>query len=239
MLAECKKEGAQLDFFSWHMYTNDPTHYAKRAQELRALLDANGFEKTDMHLNEWNYLPNNDWSPMLVKGQGVAREKFYEEMGGPAGAAFTSYTLCALQDTPVSIANYYSAEVQGFGMFNYHGTPKKTFYAFKAFKKLLDTPLRVSVSGEKPGKLNLLAGTNAEKSAVQVLINHFLPECDELKFKPANFPWNGETRYELLSVDAQHDLTRVHSGVLTPEGLDLTLYLKAPAVGLIKFTPAK
>src|SRR6185369_13904300 len=130
LLAEIKKESAPLDFFSWHLYTNDPSKFAERSAQLRALLDENGFEKTVMHLNEWNYLPNNDWSPMLGKGQGIAREKFYDEMGGPAGAAFTAYTLMALQDTKVEIANYYSAEVQGFGMFNIHGTPKKTFFAF-------------------------------------------------------------------------------------------------------------
>ena len=33
---------------------------------VRELLDAAGFPKAESHLNEWNYLPDNDWKGMLA-----------------------------------------------------------------------------------------------------------------------------------------------------------------------------
>ena len=67
-------------------------------------------------------------------------------MGGPKGAAFAAWTLISLQDAPVDAANFYTAEVQMFGMFNLNGVPRKSFYAFKAFRALLDTPRRVQTA---------------------------------------------------------------------------------------------
>ena len=56
-LKTCKEQQAPLDFFSWHTYSNDPFVYAKKARAIRKLLNEYGFEKTEIHLNEWNILP--------------------------------------------------------------------------------------------------------------------------------------------------------------------------------------
>jgi beta-xylosidase len=64
-LRRCRDRQVPLDFFSWHRYASDPSDYARRACALRQLLDAHGFTKTESHFNEWNYLPNEDWRPMM------------------------------------------------------------------------------------------------------------------------------------------------------------------------------
>ena len=45
-----------LDFYSWHMYKTDAHAVGKIARDVRGLLDANGFERTESILGEWNYV---------------------------------------------------------------------------------------------------------------------------------------------------------------------------------------
>jgi hypothetical protein len=82
LLEYCKLEGAPLDFFSWHRYTPNPQDYIALAKGVRGMLDRYGFTKTESQLNEWNYLPGNDWGPMMLQGQGPRREKMYDLIGG-------------------------------------------------------------------------------------------------------------------------------------------------------------
>ena len=55
-LAEVKKRNAPLDFFSYHLYKNDPMIFAEATAANRDLLDKYGFESTATVLNEWNYV---------------------------------------------------------------------------------------------------------------------------------------------------------------------------------------
>ena len=63
-IGACKREGAPLDFFSWHIYTDDPAEPGRRARALRRWLDRQGFSRAELHLNDWNYIPDNDWTPI-------------------------------------------------------------------------------------------------------------------------------------------------------------------------------
>jgi xylan 1,4-beta-xylosidase len=236
-LERCRDRKLPLDFFSWHLYTNDPSECMVRAQGLRSLLDRSGFAQTELHFNEWNYLPGNDWSPMMgPQALGAARERFYNEIGGAPGAAFTACVLLNLQDTPVDVANYYVSDNHGFGLFTFHGTPRKNFYAMKAFRRLLDTPLRVEVSGGRPDALAACAGLNRAKTEAGLLIgNYRLASPPRLVVR--NLPWNGPTQFELFVVDATRNLEAARRGTLPPEGLDLAAELKAPAVVLVTLKP--
>ena len=68
------QQHAPLDFFSWHTYTNDPYLYVRKARAIRKWLDDAGYTHTKIHLNEWNYLPQNDWTPMLLQGDPQRRD---------------------------------------------------------------------------------------------------------------------------------------------------------------------
>ncbi|HLX60213.1 MAG TPA: hypothetical protein VKX17_02915, partial [Planctomycetota bacterium] len=235
----CARDSLPLDFFSWHHYSSDPLSFAARAKEMRALLDRRGFAKTESHLNEWNYLPRDDWTPMLLGGQGVPREKFFDEIGGAPGAAFSATALLTLQDSPLDAANYYTGEIQGFGLFNFYGVPKKTFYAFKAFKLLLETPNRVSAHSSD-GKLAICAGLSQNKSSAQILISSFQSNVTLIKLVIEHAPWNGAVICEKRVVDGTRDLKLVWTGALPAGGaLDLSAELKAPAACLIKLRKAE
>jgi hypothetical protein len=229
-LKRCRDESLPLDFFSWHRYTADPQTFREQAVAVRRLLDDHGFTETESHLNEWNYLPNNDWSPMLAAGQGKKRQEWYGQIGGPAGAAFTAYVLIDLQDSPVDVANYYTGEVQGFGLFSFHGVPKKTFYAMKAFKMLVDAPLRVAAEGGVPGRLAVAAGLAADKTSATVLISNFRSADERINLLVENLPWDGPAACEASVVDAERDLEPVRSETSPAGNLRLTFDLKAPAV---------
>jgi hypothetical protein len=72
---------APIDFFSWHRYGTSPAEYTSRARAVRKMLDDAGYAKTESHLNEWNYLPDADWTPVTPKGQGILRKRWAERNG--------------------------------------------------------------------------------------------------------------------------------------------------------------
>jgi len=248
----CKSSSVPLDFFSWHTYSDNPYVFAQKARAVRRLLDEYGFIVTENHLNEWNYLPDNDWTPMSLPGQGLVRQRWYEKMGGAHGAAFVVCTLIYLQDSPVDVANFYSGDTNQFGLFNQYGAPKKTFYAMKAFVALLDTPVRVKASGSKPagawagkpGDMAVCAGINQAGTEAAILVGYF--RCDEkdLQLSIEHLPWRGDVQWEIFRLDSRHDLECVRSGAVAgdaqgPVGeIRLTEPLEAPCVLLVRLHKA-
>jgi hypothetical protein len=237
LLAYCRENKTPLDFFSWHRYTDDPQELARRAAGVREMLDQLGFAQTESHLNEWNYLPGNDWS-VFAKGTPADRERFYGEMGGPSGAAFTLCALIGLQDAPVDMTYFYTSGTDGFGLFNQHGAPKKVFYALKAFRKLMDTPVRLEVTGNEPGRLAVCAGINAEKTAATALIANYRSETGTVQLEFRNVLGQGPTAGEVIMVDSDHDWTTVDR--LSFPGGEFTVRrpLKAPSVCVVRLMRA-
>jgi len=226
-----------LDFFSWHRYAQDPSDFARRAHVLRRLLDAHGFTGTESHFNEWNYLPNDDWRPMMKEGQGLMRERWNAEMRGPRGAAFVAWVLMSLQDAPVDMANYYTAEIQMFGLFHFNGVPQKTFHAFKAFRELLETPWRVKTPPCVAGQVAICAGLNSDRSRAAVLLSGFYPAAGISQLVLRGLPWSGPTRFELHLVDAHRDFDLTRRGVVESAGHLALPELNEPAVVLLRLSP--
>jgi xylan 1,4-beta-xylosidase len=229
-LEYCRRETVPLDFFSWHLYAADPRELAARARGVRDLLDRLGFPRTESHLNEWNYLPDDDWAPIVPGGQGLPRQRCYERIGGPEGAAFAACALLWLQDSPVDAANYYTADTNPFGLFTRHGVPRKTFYAFRAFTALLATPIRLEASGGVPSRLALGAGMSRDRAALTVLIGLLGSTEETIVLTVKGVPWEGEADFEVRLVDAGHDLDPVRTGRLPAGASRISQPLKAPVV---------
>jgi hypothetical protein len=237
-LEYCAKHSAPLDFFSWHCYTSQPWELPRRARAVRAVLNEGGFSSAESHLNEWNYLPNDDWRPLVREGQGELRERWFEQMNGPAGAAFTAAALLLLQDAPLAAANFYTGEIQGFGLFNMHGVPKTTYYAFKAFHDLLNTPERVRTQGEEANRWAVAAGVDSGRSRAGVLVSHFSGSDGQLEVVLNSRPWPGSSAYEILAIDSTHQLTPLAGGTLPSSERSVSFSLNAPAVALLQLRPA-
>jgi len=237
-LDRCKRDSTPLDFFSWHTYTNDPWELVRRARAVRRLLDRQGFERTESHLNEWNYLPANDWGPMMTKDSQL-RKRWFDRQAGAEGAAFTAAVLVLLQDAPLDAANFYSADIQGFGMFTEHGVPKKAFYALKAFKMLVDTPMRLAVNGHIPDGLAVGAGLEKLRRRVTILASNF-GACDQqLRLHVNGLPWRGLAVCEVLLLDGQHDLTPILSRQFVGEATVVEQAVRPASVYLITLRAAE
>ena len=232
-----KTHGSPLDFYSWHTYTDTPAEYAEKAKTAREHLDRLGFTACEIHLNEWNYLPDNDWGPMLTK-DGRKKEAWFYRVGSAEGAAFLAATLVVMQDAPVDVMNYYSGDASPFGLFTEHGVSKKTFYAMKAFRRFLDTPERLAVREENlPPQCVAAAGMNAEKNTVSVFLANFRNSPGEMTLSLTDFPWEGDFRYEVFLVDETHDLEKIaeENGTSAHETPRIHLHVPAYSVILIRF----
>ena len=234
--AAVRTAGAPWDFFSWHLYTDDPGEPARRARAVRTWLDAGGWPRTESHLNEWNYLPGNDWTPM-IQSQGAVREAWYARQGGTEGAAFAVGTLLALQAAPLDEANYYSADNQPFGLFSLHGAPKKTYHGFRMFADLLNTPQRVELRGSLPAKTFAVAGRNPAGSAVTLLISRMDGEPVPSRWTFAHLPWASASRATIRVLDSARELPVESVRESLATGAALELELRAPSVVLVELRP--
>ena len=231
-LERCRRDALPLDFFSWHAYTNDSRELAERAKGVRALLDAGGFRETESHLNEWNYLPDNDWRPVLREGQGAARKTFSERVGGAEGAAFVAASLMRLQDAPLDAANYFNAATGGFGLFDPHGVPRKPFHAMRAFKMLLDGGPRVNVSGA--GDLAACAAADRIGESVTLMVSNESAEPRTVAVTVEDFPWQSPVALDVWTLDATHDLALTESLALQPTERRIERTLRGHAVCVIR-----
>ena len=236
-LAMCRQDNVPLNFFSWHCYTADPAELSTRAQAIRRLLDSKGFTATESHLNEWNYLPGNDWAPISRSGNSSGRQRTYEAMGGAPGAAFVAAALMELQDVPVNVCNFFHGELGGFGIFTEQGVPLKVYQAFRAFQGLMETPQRVETRGAVAGKIAFAAGLGADGREATLLVSNFAEPSPGVVLNWKSFAWTGGVTAEIRMVDAASDFTKVRSESLTHENPTLQLTLQAPAVAMVRLRP--
>lgn len=237
-LAMCRKDNVPLNFFSWHCYTADPAELSARARAIRGLLNSRGFTETESHLNEWNFLPGNDWGPLTRSGTPAARQRTYETMSGAPGAAFVATALLELQDAPVNVCNFYHGELGGFGIFTEQGVPLKAYQALRAFQGLMETPRRVETRGAVAGKIAFAAGLSADGREASLLVSNFSDPRPEVVLNWKGFAWTGGVTAEIRTVDADNDFANVRREPVADGNAALHLALKAPAVALIRLRPA-
>ncbi|TLS54026.1 hypothetical protein FE782_01360 [Paenibacillus antri] len=228
-LAYVRNAGAPLDFFSWHTYTADPNAIVRHALHVRELLDRNGFARTESHFNEWNYFVA-DFRTIWNKGNEYVRKDAFDRQKSEEGASFAALVLSLLQDLPVDRANYYDGQPTALfcGLFDYHGVPQKTYYAFEAFERLRRHEERLACSAPKEAEgLACLAG-RTPAGDVAALISHFHSEARELTIALTGLPAagsSGPARYEVLAIDAERTFERIAEGEASSA---LELKLTAP-----------
>ena len=237
-LIHCRRAGVPLNFFSWHCYTANPSELTARSRAIRRLLDSHGFTDTESHLNEWNYLPGNTWSPISRSATPPARQQFYEEMAGAPGAAFILVSLLELQDAPVDVCNLFHGEVGGFGLFSEQGVPSKAYQALRSFQGLMETPVRVETRGAVPGRLGFAAGLSQDGREATLLVSNFSDARTNLLLHWKGFSWAGGVVAEIRTVDSRGDGTTVRRETLAEGSASLPLTLTAPAVVQIRLRPA-
>ncbi len=226
-LALCRQRSLPLDFCSWHCYTERPDHgAAERAREVQRLLEQHGFTSTENQLNEWSPCPR-PFSDMR-RDPFIARE-FFERTGSSEGGAFDASVLCLLQDSPVTTAAFYAGDTLRWGFIDRSGAPKISYFAFLAFRQMLDTPRRVLAKRNDPESgFAVLAGLSPDSSRARILISNHRLACNEYEISIRGLPWQDATICTRYIVDHHTDINRYD--------LEATATNQFPASGLLQVT---
>lgn len=235
-LAMCRQRNLPLDFCSWHCYGSEHAEPMRQAGEVRRLLVKYGYPRAENHLTEWSpcFQPMKDWFH-----DPVAMGRHFARTGSAEGGAFNVSFLAFLQDSPVDVAAFFIGDTVGWGFVDRYGAPKKTFHAFKAFRRLLDTPVRVSATGSNLEQgFAVLAGLASDKSRANVLISNYRADFKVYEIHVRNLPWSRETVVTRVMVDQAHDLEAVATDRFASGG---TLVISAPgaasSVCLLELAP--
>lgn len=130
-LKRCAEEKAPLDFFSFHWYTNNPHDMVRMSYEAREVLDNLGFKDTELHINEWQYLPDDGFSGMR-EDPSVAPDR-YNEMRDAQAGAYEVASMISFLDCPYDMSMLYTTTTGHFGMYAVDSyLPAKNYFAVKA-----------------------------------------------------------------------------------------------------------
>ncbi|MDD3886899.1 MAG: hypothetical protein PHI35_08500 [Victivallaceae bacterium] len=131
-----KDSGAPLDFYSYHVYANSLNWVSQQLTEIRDTLDSLGFEKTEIHITEWAYCPENTFARLRLNG-GRDAAGVYAEKASVSAGAFIAYAMIVMQELPVDMTYYYTVTTTAWGLYDiYNHRPTKAYFGLKSFGDL-------------------------------------------------------------------------------------------------------
>ena len=210
-LEACRREGAPLDFFTWHCYSSQICNMVDTPFTLRRILDSHGFNKTELVMDEWHYSGGKAFSAVLSppgkNNLGESRRMADQTLTGHEAAAFACAGLSAIQDTPIDMANYYTGSMAPyFGIFDIYGGKNKCYHALSAFNRMTKHPARVKATVENGDDLAYALAGLGDSGELSVLIScPFSGKC-RIKVDVAGFDVTAKS-CETSVIDSVHDLT--------------------------------
>ena len=188
-------ERAELDFFSWHIYTIDAAKMLDRAKKVADLLEEFGYGHVEKHLNEWNYIEN--WTTQFIDSVRVIK--------GLKGAAYDFAFMAVGQNSPyLDMMMYYDArpDKEYNGLWDSHFMlPLKGYYAFDFYSTLYQLGNQAKIECDD-ADLYALAATDGEKNAA--VISYYT--CDpEAKEKTFTLNLGKADSYVIYAIDEDRD----------------------------------
>ena len=188
-------ERAELDFFSWHIYTTSAEKMLDRAKKVADLLEEFGYGHIEKHLNEWNYIEN--WTTQFIDSVRVIK--------GLKGAAYDFAFMAVGQNSPyLDMMMYYDArpDKEYNGLWDSHFMlPLKGYYAFDFYSTLYQLGTQTAIEcGD--ADLYAIAATDGEKNAA--VISYYT--CDpEAKEKTFTLNLGKADSYVIYAIDEDRD----------------------------------
>jgi hypothetical protein len=215
-LMEMQKRGVELDFFSWHIYANEPNLVVEKAERMRAFLDKYGYTKTESILNEWNYVRG--WTDEFVYT--------IEAIHGAKGASFLSSVMAVSQQSSIDMLMYYDTRPSVWnGAFDYYTYRRlKGYYPLRWYSDFYG--LQEVRAKEKVENIYSLCGVD-EKGRVTAMISYF-SDNDDTPNKQITLDFGKDAEYEVYLVDKEHN------GELYAVTRDLTFDLSVHSIVFIK-----
>lgn len=190
-LAYVRAKGVPLDFVSWHIYARDPIEVVGRARAVRQIMEKHGYGGLPSVLTEWNF-----W-----REEGEPWDVFR----GPQAASFQAAVLLLLEDAPVDVATLYRGDAWTWGgLFYQTGAPGKPFYAWLAYRQLIEGSVRVAVGAER-GLLYAAAGLKGDGTLRILVVNY---RSHEVRYEVSA---GGYRITRVLAVDQFRDFEEVNA----------------------------
>ena len=217
-LCEMRKRGVEIDFFSWHIYCNEPILMIEKAERIKAKLINYGYGDVEVILNEWNYV------------QGWVDEYVYslECIAGIKGAAFTMSCMSLCQESDcVDMLMYYDARPCVFnGMFDFYTLrPMKGYYPFLWYGGFYDLEHEIRAEN-KIKDIYSICGCDKDGKLCAV-ITHY-SNNDEKDNEKIKIDFGKTGKYDIYLLDKDH------SGELVATTEDLTFDMPVHSCILIK-----
>ena len=195
-------ERVPLDFFSWHLYTNNPILVSERAIMVHSILNRYGYKNTESILDEWNYI--RDWTDSFVYS--------IESIIGLKGAVFNAAMMCEGQNAKLDMMMYYDARPCAFnGIFDYYTLrPLKGYYSFLAWSKLAELGKQFKLdTAAAPGVYAV--GATDGKGQARILVSRFFEQDDLPAPVPVTIKIDGVNLQgaKLYLVDDKHNFESV------------------------------
>ncbi len=188
---------APLDFYSWHIYTEDPNLISEHAEYVRKKLDGKGFAGVEHFLNEWNRHES-------------AIPETYEDMKNEKGASFVAQSFAVMQKSSIDKAMYYDATpTRSYcGLYTFPGKRlTKTYYSLFAFNRLYKLGDCAACEVDAENNTSILAARG--DGAVAMLLTNY---SDEERTVSAYLDGiDGSTELKCRIIDAEHTLEESES----------------------------
>ena len=221
---------APLDFFSWHVYGDNPERVEKYAIDAKKLLEKHGYSNVESILNEWNYIKGWEDDDFIYS---------MDMMRKTEGAAFVTSSMCLCQHAPVDMLMYYDARPSGYSMFDtiIFSRCYKNYYPFKMFNTLykLKNEAELILSDNIYG----LAAKNENEAAI--MLTHFNrwdnrnSNIGEYALKINDLNLGSNVKAEIYLLDDKHDLELIKEENINVSDFTLNLEFDEYTEYLIKF----
>jgi len=239
-LSFCRDKKVPIDFFSWHSYSNVTIEpLLTRIKTARSLLDEYGFTKTQSWCTEWKPVISG-WKRIRWRrntARHTVRDAFAENRNHEA-AAFMAGALLQMQDAPVDMAFYYSADDSPWSMFDVFGEPGRSYFAMKAFNQFLQAPNRVAVTGApEKDEISVGAGLAKDGKMAMLLASNFRSKTQRICVDLKNLPWKGKVKMSSWRIDKDNDFLPEQAKHINLKNPTLLLDLPSGTVLLVQLQP--
>lgn len=230
LLSAVKDAGVDLDFYSFHGYTNNPRAFAECAAAARKHLDDAGFKNAELNLNEWNYMRG--WL-------GEVHKYSLKTMANHKGAAFIAASMTAAQQSELDMFMYYDARPCNYnGLFDDYFDPRKGYYSFKMFNELYKLRTEIATTTDD-NALYALSASEGDKQSV--MLTYFDDNDDALSREVCLSlkGITGLTAVKFYLLDKDKDMKLVKEELVSSNECKLYLKMNNFDVVFIEFTPHK
>ncbi len=197
-LREMQKRNVPMDFFSWHIYCDEPKWMVEKSERIKAMLVKYGYGDAESHLNEWNY----------IRGWTEEYQYSINSIHSVKGAAFTMACISQAQPSSIDMLMYYDTRPSAFnGAFDYYSYEcLHGYYPLYWYGMFYDMAHDVPCQDQTENIYSLCGVDKAGKALC--IITHY-SENDETPPKSVTVDFGRPGKYEIYLLDKNHKGTLV------------------------------